>query len=336
MKKFTFLFAAVFLVFMSGCADSVIGDGFDSGVYFTDYKNSTLRFNNNSSVDLVVFNGPIATENVMGGIRGSRQGAGVKVTTLKQIYVVNTVTFDDYKANLNNLSACKITSSEMVYVDSDPYTVDVYGDNSGNGEIYVNNTTKYHVEVRTGNFGGPSLIVARPYENMTKYVVEGSYSLYPIVVVPVKTGEGVITGTRRIEDPAQIKNYSIYADEGQTVLTFSTAGISLLKPSSAVIKVYNGLVSKGAIFFLQGSTMLKSTLGRTGINEGKTYVYEVAGEVGDPKYVQINNFMYNLPSGNVSITGAITRFTNGSEYLITVQEGSTSIEYTGELPAVND
>lgn len=334
MKKLSVSLLVVMLAMsFVACGDDDTDSSLVSGVDFTSYASSTLKVRNNStSTDLVIFNGSLVKENIIGGVRGGAQAHGIKQPAMKQLYVINTVTLADYQKYINNLSACKITSSEMVYVDSDSITVDVYGDNSGNAQIYVNNTTKYHIEVRTGSFVGATLLVARPYENMTKYVVDGDYSLYPTVVVPIKNAEAVITGTRRMEDPAQIKLYGVYADQGTTTLTFTAAGITALKPSTAVIKVNNGLVGKGGCYLQRGTQQLKNTLGRGIINEGMTATYELKGDTGsDPKYSVVNNFGYNLLTGTTAITSPITQFTNGYEYLITIGNTSSTISVVGPL-----
>jgi len=337
MNKLAICFSAVMLLFsLVGCSDD---DSSTGAVDFTSYANSSLKVKNTSTtVDIVVFNGSLTAENIIGGVRGGQtQGLNPAKFTLKELYVLNSVSLADYQKNSGNLSACKITTSQMVYVDTDAITVDMSGTGTGNAEVYVNNTTKYYVEVRTGNFMGATFLVARPYENMSKFVEDGEYSLYPTVVVPIKSA-GVITGTRRIEDPAKIKYYGCYAEDPRNVITFTDAGITALKPSSSVVKVYNALVDAGGIYFQIGTEQQSSTLGRRIVNEGKTATYEFKGDQDESSanpYKIIENFNYLLPSGAVAIptAGNCTRFTNGSGYLVTIRAaGASTVEYTGVLP----
>jgi len=338
MKKLSVVMLSVLLAFsVVACGDD---DDAVGGVDFTSYGTSSLRIKNNSTTtDLIIFNGSLSKENILGGVRGGASAHGINPAKLKlkELYVVNAITYADYQKYSNNLSAAKITSSEMVYVDSDAITVDMYGDNSGNAEVYVQNTTKYHIEVRNGNFMGTTFVVARPYENMSKFVVDNEYSLYPTVVIPIKNAQGVITGTRRVEDPAQIKYYGCYAEEPRNVITFTASGITTLKPSSSVIKVVNSLTGAGGVYLLKGSQQQTSTLNRRIINEGATAVFEFQGDTGSgDKYVSIENFAYQLPAGNIAVSASApncSRFTNGSEYLITLRAGGAStIEFTSFLP----
>lgn len=340
MKKFMVLLSVALLSFAFVACGDDDESNLDSGVDFTNYASSTLKIKNTTtSVDLVIFKGPPAAINVIGGVRGGQtSGISQAKVPFKEMYVINAVTLTDYKNNINNPTACKITASQMVYVDTDAITVDMAGDNSGDAKVFIGNNTKYHVEVRTSSFMGPTLLVARPYEDGTKYVVSGEYTLYPTIIAAIKDANNVITGTKRAENPLQIKRYDVSASE-PVMFNFTSDGIAAFKASAAVIKVKNELTDKGGAYLMVGSTPQVNTLGRTTINEGATRVYEIKGDLGsDDKYSDISSFGYNLPGPNggttlISTLNGVTKFTNGSEYSIVFRlNGASTITYTGTVP----
>lgn len=169
-----------------------------TAIDYTSYPaaNALITVKNNSSSDMVLFNGVPSNEKILGGVR-----ANSKITLKRDPvlfpkatdFIVYVVTADNYEANKDNLKV----------LDTAPYTsfMAVYNDNASNTDFFyqissalrgtnkliINNPTNYNLELRNMGMEGETLCFVRKgtYQvtyNLDRAAVtnEGQVMLFPV------------------------------------------------------------------------------------------------------------------------------------------------------------
>lgn len=307
-----------------------------------DYKsdaNGTLTIRNNTTKDMVLFEGETPTKNtILGGVRA--QSSRAFDVSKKSDFdvggwmIVKGMATSEYAANKTNLTKAKVEYSTMAtYHAGEYYEATINAAYTGDYCIKVSNNGKIGIELHKDSFNGEKIAYLSPYKS-NQYIYfddNKSIRLYPVYVYystsnhTVSTLSGDFFESRAVV-PASVtesymQTYGFPADEDTT---WSQIMESISFPT-AYIKVTNG-VEEGAYFKI-GSAQYVAQNGQDAVG-GVPVTFEVES-TKDGSQKQIVLALYN---GKVSVpvlteANEIPIIQNGYDYSVSltkVVQGSSS------------
>lgn len=322
------IFALVSVFILAGCSGVTDNTGSGSGVDYTSVGSSTLRVNNASSDNLVLFQDTVSSSTLLGGVKGNAQDHGVNVSTSAGLFVLNCVVESDYIANKDNLANAKIAYSVLVYVDSQSATYQVSSGLVGSGYFLFNNNTPNYIEMRQDSWYGGVLTVLRPNENNKKlYVPTGDFLLFPVMKIERKDGATTIGLVEK-----QLAEYanSYRIDEGGELVNI-TADAASLEHVVAYITVNNQ--STTGVRMTIGNEIQVDSLGHTviGGNDDIEYTFDGTGNPGKP----YSGIAFIDVFANTVATVSNCVFSNSMVYRININSDlSTSVDILGDYDTV--
>lgn len=338
--------AALTIACMTGCKASASGEielGDDKeqdnpsgttdtadGIDYTNQPNGTLTIRNNTTKDMVLFEGETPTKDtILGGVRAQSSRAfdvsGKNGFAVGGWMIIKGMAASEYATNKANLTKAKVEYSTMAtYHAGEYYEATINPAYTGDYCIKVSNNGKIGIELHKDSFNGEKIAYLSPYKS-NQYIYfddNKSIRLYPVYVYystrnhTVSTLSGDFFESRTVV-PASVtesymQTYSFPADESTT---WSQIMESISFPT-AYIKVTNG-VEEGAYFKI-GSAQYVAQNGQDAVG-GVPVTFEVES-TKDGETKQITLALYN---GKVSVPvlnadGGIPTIQNGYDYSVSL------------------
>jgi len=263
-----------------------------SDVDWTNYQTDADRafmVRNSTNKDLVAFKGSLSMTNILGGIPAS-SGAGshgIKknpaLFTGNQEFAMIILTKEQFEANIDNLSALEQTPFTRIYVF---YNAD--GDNNvqydisgrlGGGKIIniVNTSNSLNVEIRLGGIYGETIGYApKGMFNTKLYVTDGDFDLFP-VFKRYNALRDVVETIYPVAENGRAWRRALGFDDNVREVTFNVQDAinSLSARSSGVAWLVIVNQSDGAIQFLKGQSVVKTSTGVSYFNSGTSKTYSI-------------------------------------------------------------
>ena len=309
------------------------------GISYANQPNGTLTIRNNTTKDMVLFEGETPkSDTILGGVRAQTSRAfdvsGKSDFAAGGWMIIKGMAASEYAANKTNLSNAKIEYSALAtYHEGEYYEAVINPSYTGEYCIKVSNNGKIGIELHKDSFNGEKIAYLSPHKaNQYIYFDDNkSIRLYPVYVYYSKTHHTVSTlsgdffESRTVVPAAStepyVQTYAFPADENTT---WEQIMGSISFPT-AYIKVTNS-VEEGAYFKI-GSAQYFAQNGQDAIG-GVPVTFEIEStEAGAEK--QITLALYN---GKVNVpvldaNGSIPTIKNGYDYSVTltkVVSGNTS------------
>lgn len=337
MKKLSVVLLVALLAFgfvACGDDDEVVG-----GITFTSNAQSKLKLSNGDSVRLVAFKGMPSATTLIGGVE-AQTTTGMKVTPDGQLSVIYCVRYDDYRKQGVN---APIVSSVMVFLDPDQAgTYDVSPSVTGDAKIFVDNQTKYYVELRKQFEGGDLWLILRPWEKGTKSVPSGSVDLFVILKGAVRTS---------LDNPVpKIVSRAWYNDDGtpkvftRNISSTATASfiidatsidLNKMAIENAVVAFQNRAGNGGRLFTGAGGNLVYTAKGGgiEIINPGATDAYYFKRDTYTATEIDISSYAFKVDSTFYTMPNP-TKLRVGYEYIIKTPLSGTVCEVQ-ETGAIN-
>ncbi|MDE7140713.1 MAG: hypothetical protein K2M90_09530 [Treponemataceae bacterium] len=320
---------------LSGSAD--ITDGID---YKSD-ANGTLTIRNNTTKDMVLFEGETPTKDtILGGVRAQSSRAfdvsGKNDFAVGGWMIIKGMGASEYTANKANLTKAKVEYSTMAtYHAGEYYEATINAAYTGDYCIKVSNNGKIGIELHKDSFNGEKIAYLSPYKS-NQYIYfddNKSIRLYPVYVYystrnhTVSTLSGDFFESRTVVPASVTESYmQTYSFPADPNTTWSQIMENISFPT-AYITVTNG-VEEGAYFKI-GSAQYVAQNGQDAVG-GVPVTFEVVS-TKDGEEKQITLALYN---GNVSVPvltadGGIPTIQNGYDYSVSLTKVAL-----GNTPAI--
>ena len=350
MRKFLVLLLAAGLILgLAGCpTDSDSGGGGGGGGDNINWKsdpNGTLTVINNTSKDMVLFQGQTpSVSNILGGVR-ALDSKTVDVSSVVDDFnvggfmILRGVSKDEYEANKTNLSRAKIEYSAMAtYGQGKKFRTEISPNYTGDYAYRVTNLGRIGMELRKDSPDGEKIgYLPSLASNMLLYAdnTEG-FAIYPVFVYYSKSTGQVTTlrPTSQFETigvsprPAagsEIQAYTLPADQGAT---WDSIKGSLSSPV-AYVTVTNSVANQSGRVTLSGTNRLNSQNGYDSIGSGETLTYEIKSTVIGTQQAIVLTYFNQALQIPVLMNGATPTLKNGYDYTIAVSgSGQTADGYS--------
>lgn len=350
LKFFVFLLVAGLVLGLAGCpvedgGGNGGGGGGDDTINWGNDANGTLTVINNTSKDMVLFQGQTpAASNIMGGVKALSSkvidvSSFVDDFNVGGFLILRGVSKDEYDANKTNLSRAKIEYSAMAtYGQGKKFRAEISPNYTGDYAYRVTNLGRIGMELRKDSPDGEKIgYLPSLASNMLLYAdtTEG-FAIYPVFVYYSKSTGQVTTlkPTSQFETigvsprPAtgsEIQAYTLPADTGAT---WDSIKGSLSSPV-AYVTVTNSVANQSGRVTLSGTNRLTSQNGYDSIGSGETLTYEIqSNNTGTMQAIVITYYNQALQIP-VTQDGKAPTLKNGYDYTIGVSgSGQDASGYT--------
>jgi hypothetical protein len=321
------------------------GDDTD-GISWTSEGSGTLTVINNTSKDMVIFQGQTPqASNILGGVKALSTrifdvSDDVDDFALGGFLILRGIALDEYNANKTNLSKARIEYSAMAtYGQGKKYRTEISPNYAGDYAYRVTNLGRIGMELRKDSPDGEKIgYLPSLASNMLLYAdnTEG-FAIYPVFVYYNKSTSQVTTlkPTSQFETvsvsprPAtgsEIQAYTLPADADAT---WDSIKSSLSSPV-AYVTITNSVANQSGRVTLAGTNRLNSQNGYDSIGSGETLTYEIkstaAGSVQNVVVTYYNQFL-QIPIKDAD--GKTPVLKNGYDYTISVSgSGQTADGYS--------
>jgi hypothetical protein len=318
----------------------------NDGIKWTNDADGTLTVLNNTTKDMVLFQGQTPTiNNILGGVRG---GTSRDIDLSSKVSDFNTggfiilrgITLDQYNANKSNLNLARIEYSAMAtYGRNMRFRTEIMPSYIGDYGYKVNNIGRIGMELRKGSPDGekvaylPSLASDMPlYADST-----ATYTLYPVYVYfsrntgqvttlkPTSMFETVTVAPRALTGSTPIQSYIFPADQGATWDSIK----GTLSSPVAYVTVTSNVPNQTGRVTIAGTSQLTSQNGLDGIGSGETWTYEITSTASGTEKALVLQYYGTALSLPVKLNGNTPVLKNGYDYNVTVSgSGSSADGYT--------
>jgi hypothetical protein len=318
INKFFLLLLAAGLVF-AACSNPANDDEDDSGIDYTNYSQYSVRVSNNTNEELVAFWGSLRADKLIGGVHAGEENHGFKndpaVFTATAAQPIIFVTEKQYKDNKNNLSALTNTPFTRVLgffnkTGTNENVYEISNNLGGEYKIVVQNQTGMDVELRlNGVHGAPIGYAPSGQYNVVLNVDAATYLLFPVFRKFNQVRGEIITVYPKY--PANSRPRSIgsvvNASHPEDEVTLDSGFIDNMDftTGSAYLLVQNN--AEGAIELRNGSTLIKTSTGVSGIEYGGRRIFQIDFPKGAGTGEDANNLVSKLDVGAYAIGMADAR-----------------------------
>jgi hypothetical protein len=317
--------------------------GSDTTIIWTPDPNGTLTIINNTSKDMVIFQGQTpSASNILGGVRATKSrdfdvSDDVDDFDVGGYLILRGITNDEYEANKTNLSKAKIEYSAMAtYGQGKKYRAEISPNYTGDFAYKVVNSGRIGLELRKNSPDGekiaylPSLAT-----NVMLYAETASaLAIFPVYVYYSKSTGRVttlkptshfesVTATPRPATGTTVQTY--YFPNDSSVTGEQIRGS--LKSPVAYFNVSNNVPNQGILFTLAGGNALFAQNGYDAVGTGEQLTFELEStEAGAGK-----NIVITLYSGSLKLPVRFADATvnpvikNGYDYTIEVNHKGGSV-----------
>jgi hypothetical protein len=267
MKKLFLMTALLMALIFAGCdtdADDGDTDNADEtdGINWTNESNGTLTVKNNTSMDIILFQGQTPVKaNILGGVKASTTKAFDLADDVDDFetggYVIlRGITKTEYDANSANLSLAKVEYSAMaLYGKGKEYLAEISPNYFGDFAFKVSNTSSYGVELRKDSPDGEKIaFIPAAAVNVSVYTKSSDPILiFPVYVYYNSTSQELITIMPSFADSVNVIPRPVtYA----SIPTYTFSGdLSAAHESSAYITVVNNASNQAAMLTLGESVL---------------------------------------------------------------------------------
>lgn len=260
--------------------------GTTDGIEYTSDANGTLTIRNNTTKDMVLFEGETPKKDtILGGVRAQSSRAfdvsGKDDFSVGGWMIIKGMAASEYSAHKDELTKAKIEYSAMAtYHEGEKYEAVINPSYTGEYCIKVSNNGAIGIELHEDSFNGEKIAYLSPYKS-SQYIYfdnNKSIGLYPVYVYyskgnhTVSTLSGDFFESRRVVPDAvtasHVQTYSFPADENKTWnqimgnISFPTAYITV-----------SNSVEEGAYFKI-GSTQYSAQNGQDAVG-GVPVTFEI-------------------------------------------------------------
>jgi hypothetical protein len=296
MKKSLLRRMAVLCLIMAvsmimGCTDPNSGGGDDKpdGIDWKSYPSGTLTVVNDTSVDMVLFQGQTPLNStILGGVRATSK---VVIDLSDKIadyqvggyIIIRGMKLSEYEANKNNLSNAKVDYSAMAtYGQGTKYQANISSNWTGDYYYKVTNKGKLGIELHKDSPDGEKIgYLPALATNYTLYSSSDTiYVIYPVYVFYNKQKNEVtpfkpqsLAATASI-GPRPMTDNAVATVQFPTDNTSWEQMIANISYPNAFISITNNVPNQAAQF-QKASTRMKAQNGYDGMNSGETLTFEV-------------------------------------------------------------
>ena len=270
-------------------------------VDYTNYLDYSIKVKNESSKNVVCFKNAPREANLISGVLAGGQVGLKRDTSLfrdTQDFVLFVVSEDDYKDAKKNNTWEQLDNRPFAriyaYFNSDSENnnnIYVISKNLGGiYKIYLNNMTKYNVELRKDGLYGPALAYSGARTLKTTIGVEAdTYTLFPVFrKLDKSTNEIISSYPKTPKGNPQMFGFSL--DDSTTEYEidankFVGEGFKIT-PSQAELKIDNQNTATGiSLYEGAGSTATLTSTGGKMVNPGKALTFAInMGSLGKGEY----------------------------------------------------
>ncbi|MDR3138497.1 MAG: hypothetical protein LBT95_02365 [Treponema sp.] len=354
-EKFKFLavlLAAALVLMACPLEDDGDGNGGSNGINWDDESGGTLTVINNTSKDIVLFEGQTPSNStILGGVKAldTRElniSDDVDNFEIGGYMILRGITKDEYEANKTNLSQAKIEYSAMAtYGQGKKFRTEISPNWTGDFGYRVNNTGRIGMELRKDSPDGEKIgYLPRLAANYLLYANSQSQMVvFPLFVYydrrngqvttlqAASVFEGVAIDPRSIVNSSAIQTYYFPSQD-----QWDRIKDSLTSPV-AYITVTNNVANQGARFTIAASRNLVAQNGygdADGVASGETLTFELKSTAsGTPQ-----NLVCTLYQGAIQVPvrvdGESTEpvIKNGYDYTVTLRgSGQEASGYTAVI-----
>ena len=320
----------------------------EANVLWDTEATGTLKIANNTSKDMVVFNGQTPTlTNIIGGVRaGSARYFNIEDDVedfdVGGYMVLRATTLDEYKAKKANLTNAKMEFSAMAtYGKGRKFSVDINPAYTGDFALIVNSTCSIGMELRKDSADGEKIAYLPSYaSNYPVYANSpDQIRIFPVYIYfnnitgQITTVKSDLAGSRGIA-PRPITGPEVpvvkFPADGTTweqikdSLTCPVAFVTC--ENQAVEACY---VTKSA------GTRLKAQSGYKEVNSGSSDTYEIEStNDGADKNLIITMFNDEVKVPVLDANGEKILIKNGYDYTITVTYSGTDVLQSSNYSAI--
>lgn len=313
-------------------------DSTDEIEYKSD-ANGTLTIRNNTTKDMVLFEGEIPNKDtILGGVRA--QNSRVFDVSNKSDFaaggwmIIKGMAASEYTANKDSLTKAKIEYSAMAtYHEGEKYEAVINPSYTGEYCFKVNNNSDIGIELHKDSFDGEKIAYIGP--NKRNYYIycenQEGVDLFPVYVYYSKRTKTVTTLNSSVFDTvlatplsvneSSINTYSIPDDSEHTLEMIAKN----VKIPYAYIKATNAVPNQGARFCL-GSAELKTQGGQDTVS-GVASTFEIASSEDG----QSLSLYFSLYGGKIKVfvkdeSDEDPVIKNGYDYTVTLKMTGTNKE----------
>ncbi|MDE6773926.1 MAG: hypothetical protein K2J14_04790, partial [Treponemataceae bacterium] len=306
-----------------------------------DYKSDadgTLTIRNNTTKDMVLFEGENPTKDtILGGVRAQSSRAfdvsGKNDFAVGGWMIIKGMAASEYAANKNNPANAKIEYSAMAtYHAGEKYEATINAAYTGDYCIKVSNNERIGIELHKDSFNGEKIAYLPPYRSNQPIYFDDNKSirLYPVYVYystrnhTVSTLNGDFFETRAVIPASVTESYvQTYSFPANPDTTWSQIMESISFPT-AYITVTNS-VEEGAYFKI-GPTLYIAQNGQDAVG-GVPVIFEVEStKAGQEKQITLALYGGNVSIPVLTADGKIPTIQNGYDYSVSltkVAQGNT-------------
>jgi hypothetical protein len=326
--------------------DNGKGDEADaSGISWTSESNGTLTMLNNTSKDMVIFQGQTPqASNILGGVKALSTRVfdvsdDVDDFNVGGFLILRGIPLDEYNANKTNLSRAKIEYSAMAtYGQGKKYRTEINSAYTGDYAYRVTNLGRIGMELRKDSPDGEKIgYLPSLASNMLLYAdtTEG-FAIYPVFVYYNKSTSQVTTlkptsqfetvsVSPRSATGSEIQAYTFPADTGAT---WDSIKASLSSPV-AYVTITNSVANQSGRVTLSGTNRLNSQNGYDSIGSGETLTYEIKSTVDGSQQAIVVTYYNQALQIPITQNGATPTLKNGYDYTISISgSGQNTDGYT--------
>jgi len=336
--KFSVLLLAVGLVLgLAGCKtdpdDSGNGDGGGDGIKWDNEPSGTLTILNNTTKDMVLFQGQTPTiGNTLGGVRAGTQKTfdisdDVDDFQIGGYMVLRAMTLTEYNSNKSNLSNAKIEFSAMAtYRATQKFRAEINPAYVGDYYYKATNAGAIGIELRKDSPDGEKIgylpALATNYalyfsstNSMTVFPVYVFYSRITQTVTTIKPtdfGSSVSVGPRPVTDSsvATVRFPNDPSIQWSQIVANITYPVAFIRVTNNVANQDTRLASASKVYFAQN--------GYDSVNSGEINTFEITATDSG----QSMNLNMTLYGGTVTIPvkqdGNTPVIKNGYDYNLTL------------------
>jgi len=357
MLKFSVLLLVLGLVMsLSGCPDTDDGDGDGNNnnnnnqtggdsINWNNEANGTLTVINNTSKDMVLFQGQTPTSNnILGGVKALSSKTvdisdDVDDFNVGGYMILRGMAKDEYEANKTNLTRARIEYSAMAtYGQNKKFRTEISPNYIGDYAYRVTNIGRIGMELRKESPDGEKIgYLSSLSANMLLYAdTTDGFSVFPVFVFFSRSTGQVTTlkPTSQFESvsvsprPAtgtEIQAYTFPADQGAT---WDSIKATLSSPV-AYVTVTNSVANQSARVTLSGTNRLKSQNGYDSIGSGETLTYEIASNSTGTQQAIVLTYYNQALQIPILDNSATPTLKNGYDYTISISgSGQTAAGYS--------
>ena len=357
MKKlFLALLIGICVVVFTSCGNSITPNTGKETPTTTDpfswtsETNGTLKIANNTSKDMVVFNGQTPTvNNIIGGIKaGSNRffdiSDDVDDFDVGGYLVLRAMSYDEYTAKKSNLANAKIEYSAMAtYGQGKKFSTEINPSYTGEFYYKVTNSGKIGMELRKDSPDGEKIgYLPALATNYTLYADStDGLSIFPVYVYfNKKTGQVTTIKADDHFDSVTVGPRPV-TDSSVTTIELPAQGIKWndivgkLSSPVAYITCTNNVTNQGAYFTKAGTTRIKGQNGYDMLNAGETNTFEIASTGAGTDL----NIIITLYNGSIKVPakdaeGNSVLIKNGYDYTISLTFNGNDVRDASNYSAV--